>query len=313
MEGLGVRCWVPGPFILSAPWGLRVRGDLSWSYLMISGECSVEIEGHEASTLLGPGDLVVVPQGHAHRLWDRQDSHLDALEGLLQPRHFENGDPLIHGGGGAQTSLACICFLFEDQWRSPLLTSLPPLLNLKGEGGLPSAEVDHIFRHIAQELKARRPCAQTIAGYLVRILLTKAIYLYAEQFTEQHAGWLRGLFDPAIGQAMVLIHRRPEVQWTVASLAEEVAMSRSAFSARFAAIVGKPPLEYLTEWRMHRACVLLVTSDVGLKEIAARVGYNSAASFSKAFTRWAGTAPKVYRDHRRTASMRNPRPADVTP
>jgi AraC-like DNA-binding protein len=92
------------------------------------------------------------------------------------------------------------------------------------------------------------------------------------------------------------------VQWTVASLADEVAISRSAFSARFTTMVGKPPLEYLTEWRMYRACVLLATSQVGLKEIAAQVGYDSAAGFSKAFTRWARTSPRAYRNSMRAAS-----------
>ena len=101
--------------------------------------------------------------------------------------------------------------------------------------------------------------------------------------------------DPDMGPAVALMHSQPDAPWTVASLAERVAMSRSVFSARFTALVGKPPLQYLSEWRMQKASHLLRTTRDELKEVAAKVGYESPSAFSKAFTRWAGVAPSVYR------------------
>ncbi len=308
MEGVGLRSWVPGPFHLTAPWGIRAGGHLGWCYLLTFGECHMEVEDDDSDTLLQAGDLVIVPQGRVHRLRDRQDSPLDDIESLLQPRHYEARDPMIHGGGGARTSVACISFLLENHSKSPLLGALPPRLCVKGEQGRPATYVDQIFRHMTQELESGQHCTQMIVNCLLRILLIKAIYRHAAQFTDHQSGWLRAVFDPAIGQAMALMHGHPEVSWTVASLAEEVAMSRSAFAARFGALLGKPPLEYLTEWRMHRACVLLTTGHAGLKEIAVQVGYDSAAGFSKAFTKWAGTSPKTYRGQMRAASHHHPLP-----
>jgi AraC-like DNA-binding protein len=302
IEGLGLRSWVPGPFTLTAPWGVRSRGDLGWSFLVTSGECRVEVEGGEGAVLLGPGDLIIVLQGHAQRIHDGGGGACVPIESLLKPGHFEDRTPLAHGGGGVLASLACICFLLDDRSGSPLLASLPPLLCVKAERGRPPAYVDYLFRLITQESVSGQSCAQTIINRLVRILLIRAVYHHAAQLPFVQRGWLRALLDPDIGQALAVMHRRPEVPWTVASLADEVAMSRSAFSARFVAMLGRPPLEYLTAWRMQRACVLLTTGEAGLKEIATQVGYDSAAAFSKAFTRWAGTSPTVYRDRMRIGS-----------
>jgi AraC-like DNA-binding protein len=256
----------------------------------------VGTEGCDAIDKLAPGDLAVIPQGQAHWLLDQDGSNAVDLEELLAPRHFENQEPLIHGGGGARTSLMCLCFHLVDRSRSSLLMSLPPLLSVKGDCGRPRAYVDYIYRLIAQESASDQPCAQTIINRLVRILLIRTVYHHTSQLPAHERGWIKALIDPEIGQALALIHRQPEVQWTVASLADAVAMSRSAFFAKFGAMLGKPPLEYLTQWRMQRACVLLTASRAGLKEIALQVGYDSAAAFSKAFTKWAGVPPTTYRD-----------------
>ena len=113
---------------------------------------------------------------------------------------------------------------------------------------------------------------------------------------------LRALVDPQIGEALGLIHQRPDQPWTVEAFASRVGMSRSAFAARFARLVGEPPLTYLTRWRMDRATRLLRETQAGLNEIAARVGYEAEAAFNKAFKRWIGTPPGAYRHSVRSAS-----------
>jgi len=112
---------------------------------------------------------------------------------------------------------------------------------------------------------------------------------------EGGANWLRALADPRIGRAIRLMHAQPEATWTVGLLARQAAMARSTFSARFVELVGRSPLEYLTDWRMQKACCLLRAAQTELKDVAAQVGYESVAAFSKAFTRWAGMAPGAYR------------------
>ena len=113
------------------------------------------------------------------------------------------------------------------------------------------------------------------------------------------AGWLGGLKDPQIGAALSLIHRRYGEPWTVASLAREVAMSRSAFSERFKALVGEPPLAYLARWRLHSAARMLRSSDAKLTQVARRVGYESEVAFHRAFKRVVGVAPGEYRRRHR--------------
>ncbi|MGQ0593518.1 MAG: helix-turn-helix domain-containing protein [Gammaproteobacteria bacterium] len=112
---------------------------------------------------------------------------------------------------------------------------------------------------------------------------------------EDAGGWLGALRDRHIGLALAAIHQFPERDWTVASLAAQTGLSRSPFSARFNALVGEPPLSYLTRWRMNTATRLLRETDLGLAGIAGRVGYTSEAAFSKAFTRRFKTAPGAYR------------------
>jgi transcriptional regulator GlxA family with amidase domain len=107
-------------------------------------------------------------------------------------------------------------------------------------------------------------------------------------------GWLGALRDPQIGAALALLHHDPAQSWSVATMARAVAMSRSPFAARFMALVGEPPLTYLTRWRMHLATSLLRDGRLSVSEVAGRVGYASAAAFSKAFKRRFGAAPMFY-------------------
>ncbi|MHA1524782.1 MAG: helix-turn-helix transcriptional regulator [Alphaproteobacteria bacterium] len=108
-------------------------------------------------------------------------------------------------------------------------------------------------------------------------------------------GWLGALRDPRVGHALALIHEAPARAWSIGALASNVAMSRSAFASRFKALVGETPIQYLTRWRMHRAAHYLRTNGLGVLEVAERVGYQSSATFSKAFKRHIGAAPATYR------------------
>jgi len=115
------------------------------------------------------------------------------------------------------------------------------------------------------------------------------------ELSPSQTGWLAALNDLQIGAALALVHADPQASWTVASLAAKVAMSRSAFAARFVQLVGEPPLQYVTRWRMQKASGILRDGHASLAEVAARVGYESEAAFSKAFKRAVGSTPGAYR------------------
>jgi AraC-like DNA-binding protein len=148
---------------------------------------------------------------------------------------------------------------------------------------------------IVDESTLSRPGAGSIAARLVEVLLVHMVRRHLEQGLVDSQSSIGALLHPEIGPALGLIHRHPEQPWTVASLAEQVAMSRSAFSAEFTSVAGKPPMRYLREHRMQLASRLLQDRRRGLKEVAARVGYESIAAFSAAFKRWSGEAPATYR------------------
>lgn len=305
MEALVIRSWVPGAFHLTVPWGLRASGDMGWCYLVRTGSCVLQMEHTNKTIALERGDLAVVPQQQPHTLSDSPDSRKDSLGGLLWPAHFERLEPLNHGGGGPQTTLSCICVSVDGLLQRSVLSFLSDLLIVRAEAGRPPAYVEYIFRLVTQEASSAQPCSAAIINRLVRILLIRSIYHAVSRLPGREECWLRALLDPSIGEALAVMHRQPGEQWTVASLADRVAMSRTAFATRFTKLLGRSPLEYLTEWRMQRASVLLLRSDLGLKEIADQVGYDSAASFSKAFTRWSGSAPSAYREHIRLAASRS--------
>lgn len=300
LDGLLVRVWTPGRFELTVPWGIEIGDGRGWFHLVQEGSCLIDVDGDDGSSVSSAGDLILLPPGRAHRLRDRPDRPLVPFERLLDSPQLRSGERVTHGGGGPRTLLLSGCYQMDDPAGGPLEVLLPPAIRVEGYRGQPIAHVDYLARLIVQEAASCEPCAPALINRLVRILLIKTLQDFAATLPAERANWLRAWSDPDIGRALSLIHAHPELPWTVASLGENVSMSRSAFSERFTAVVGVPPLEYLTRWRMRRASQLLRTSRAGLKEIAVQVGYDSAASFGKAFTRWSGEAPGAYRQ--RTAS-----------
>ena len=130
---------------------------------------------------------------------------------------------------------------------------------------------------------------------LADVLFIQIVRGHLATLDPEASGWLSALGDAQIGAALGLIHESPESAWTVQSLASSAGMSRSAFASRFTRLVGEPPLHYLTRWRMQKAQSLLRDGRASLSDVAARVGYDSEAAFSKAFKRAVGAAPGAYR------------------
>lgn len=144
-----------------------------------------------------------------------------------------------------------------------------------------------------------RQAAETVIRRLSEILFIQAVHSCLSADGEGNASWFRALKDPQIGQALVLILRQPGEPWSVESLASQVGLSRSAFSARFRQLVGEPPMQYLTRERLAKAAAALRNSPATLAEIAQSIGYDSEVAFSKVFKRYYAIAPGAYRQGRR--------------
>jgi len=246
--------------------------------------------------LLEAGDLVMLPRGHAHALSDDPSTPATPLMELID-KHLAGADhcPMVCGGGGDPTTLVCGYFTFDASQVHPLLTVLPPLVVVPGEGGRARSWLESSLDLVAAESVTDRPGSEILVDRLTEALFILILRSFLEEREGCNPSWMRGLRDPQIARALGMIHRQPDKRWSVEELAAGAAMSRSAFSTRFRELVGEPPLAYLTRWRMHMAANHLRDDQLTMLEVAQRVGYQAEASFSKVFKRAWGVAPGAYR------------------
>lgn len=293
---------------LTAPWGLALpplEGCL-WFHVVTSGRCLLKVDGEAAAQVLVPGELALVPHGAGHTLVSEPGAPTPQVQSLSREQLGERYEVLRHGGGGTLTALVCGAVSFEHPAAHQLVRLLPPLLHVQASGAPERAWLQSTLLLMAAESERPRPGGETVITRLADVLVIQAVRAWMEtrQRTTQ-TGWLGALQDRQVGQALCCIHREPERDWTVASLARKAGMSRSAFAARFTRLVGEPAMHYLARWRMHVAEDLLRRGELGLGEAAGRLGYQSEAAFSRAFKRVVGVPPGQVR-RRTTASEMTP-------
>jgi AraC-like DNA-binding protein len=280
---------------LRAPWAFALpASDLAHFHIIERGSCWIRPSGHEPTALNG-GDLVVVPQPRRYDLSDRPDTPAVPLGELLR-RQRGGPRPIVrYGGGGQETELICGSFGVLRPRAHPLFSVLPPLIHLKKDGGPSLDWLELTLRFLAFETRHPRAGSETVITHLIELILIQAVRAWIESQPEGAGGWLGALRDEQISTALGMIHAQPGRAWTVPALAAEVRMSRSAFAARFATLVGEAPLAYLIRRRMWLAAELLRTQSLSLGEVAERVGYDSEAAFSRTFKKHLGIAPGQYR------------------
>jgi AraC-like DNA-binding protein len=138
------------------------------------------------------------------------------------------------------------------------------------------------------------------------MLFVEVLRRYADSLPPEHAGWLAGMRDPAVGRALALLHEKPAQAWTLERLGDEAGLSRSSLHERFVHFTGQPPMQYLAQWRMQLAAGRLRDTTAKVVDIALEVGYESEAAFSRAFRRSVGLAPGAWRRGRRSAPSSPP-------
>lgn len=300
------RCRLAGTIFsrawLRAPWGVRSGQSAHGIFHAVThGACWLETEGlPEGRTLLGTGDVVFLPYGAPHVLSDApgRDAAPIGLLAQQSPPGMLRVDQ-----GGPLTELLCGSLRFAQGDLHPLLGVLPPALVVRAEA---APTVRAITALIDAEMQAPGPGSDTVIARLTDVLLVQGIRRWLASGPEERGGWMAGLRDPQIARALSLMHSDPAGSWTLARLARQVGMSRSAFAARFSALVGEPPSGYLTRWRMSLAAEALRGEPVTLAELAGRVGYQSEYALSKAFKRTTGQSPEQFRARRPLEAARSP-------
>lgn len=288
-----------GNFQFTSPWGVRIPNDNDDEvayHIVMKGQCWLLLEGEISPIFLERGDLVILLKRLEHIICDRPSSPTVDVYEVIKIKPYHGYKQISYGGGGEATELLSGCFEFlGDRVHNPLLSALPPILHIKNEQSSLVPWLEKTLQFIAAEIAIGQLGCQTVVARLVDVLFVQAVRAYVTGLAEEQGNWLSALMDVEIGIALSLMHRSPHNSWTVASLAEQIPMSRSAFAARFTQLVGQPPMQYLTTWRMVKAADLLRESQLTIRDIATQTGYESEVAFSKAFKRWAGIAPGIYR------------------
>jgi len=277
---------------LTAPWGLTMPampGNL-WFHVATTGSYQLEVGDGEVRTLAA-GDLALVPHGEGHVLRSEPGAPAPGILDIDREVISERYEVLHYGGGGASATLICGAVRFDHPAARQLVQSLPPIIHVEAAG----AWMEGTLRLMAAEASELRPGGEAVITRLGDILVIQAIRSWIETDPAARTGWLGALQDRQIGRALTLVHREPARDWTVGSLAGEVAMSRSAFAARFTELVGEPAMAYVARWRMHIALTALRDEGATVGELADRLGYRSEAAFSRAFKRIIGVAPGAAR------------------
>lgn len=267
-------------------------------HVVTAGSCYGGIVGEPAQALEA-GDILVFPQGDAHVMSSAPGMRHEPHE------HWKGLGPgslpiALDVGSGPRVSAQLICgFLGCDaQPFNPLLAHLPRVLHLPArhdQGGVVRRFVELALSE-AGRLSAGSQC---MLARLSELMFIEVVRRYLVELPHDATGWIAGLRDPCVGQALGELHGAPARDWTLESLARQVASSRSVLAERFVSLVGVPPMQYLARWRIQLAANLLSSSQLGLAQIAEQVGYGSEAALSRAFKRETGVPPAWWRKGQR--------------
>ena len=249
---------------------------------MLEGECVLAVDGQEPLALAA-GDFVLMPATPGFTMSGLEPAAPVFVDARKAPAPTEE---IRHGRREGPPDMRMLggYFAFESPDASLLASLLPALLHVRDIGRL-----SVLVQLVREESLQQKPGRDLVLERLVELLLIEA--LRSTPGERAPPGLLRGLADPRLSTALRHLHGDPAQSWTVADLARKAALSRSAFFERFSRAVGLPPMEYLLAWRMALAKDLLARSDVGIAEVAERVGYGSASTFSTAFSRHVGRPP----------------------
>ena len=280
---------------LSAPWGIAMPEmiDSITFVIVTSGRGWVELDGE--LTEVGQGSMVLLPSGRSFRLLSSPDAAAEPLFDLPVEKVSDRYEIMVHGGGGEITRATSGVVQFDNVTGRRLVSQLPRLLKIDAWDDTLGSWIQSTIALISREASALKPGGETVMTRLADILVIQAIRAWLDTAPEAQTGWLAALRDRQLGRALALIHRQPEHDWSLASLAQAAGMSRSAFAARFSAALGQPAMQYLTHWRMNLARAQLIDTAEPVRRIAEQVGYQSEAAFCRAFKQIFGQSPGTLR------------------
>ena len=285
---------------LNSPWACRVSGGWFYVYFIRSGTCQLT-QGSFANPLrIQSGDTIILPQCREHRL---RDSHTTDWSDSNHISWFDqtprsNAHRVLEGDHPDSTNILVCRFSKPGRECNLLIDKLPEYLVCRRHDAEPTPGQESIIEVLGHEV-TQQPICQPIVEHLIKVLILQATRCSSHRLSAQQSVARTVLADSVIARALALMGSRPELTWTVATLATAVGVSRSTFAARFVEQVGITPLNYLRQERMRQAVELLRDQSLGIKEVAILVGYRSESAFSSTFKQWSGMTPALFRRDRR--------------
>ena len=257
-------------------------------HVVAAGRCWIALgdgERHWADA----GDVIVLPYGDQHSMGGVEDVEPVSIMTFMPMPPWDEFPVLRLGEGGGRTDVVCGYLHCDDPLFDPSMRALPPLFVVR-----PDATLAQWVRASIEYAMA----ATTDATRVPDLLLTEILRIHLATAPAADHGLFAAIRDPVLAPALAAIHREPERKWTVGDLAAHAAASPSTLDTRFRQVLGRPPIRYLADWRMHVAADLLSSTHLTVHEVARRVGYDAEEAFSRAFKRARGESPSVWRASR---------------
>jgi AraC-like DNA-binding protein len=276
-------------------------------HVVTEGHCYASLIGGEPVPLEA-GEVVVFTNADPHvmsshagmRAEQPTADFLDIVDAGRLPFHVNlaSGDR-----DRASARLVCGYLACDSRPFNPLLGALPPILKAGNPRSNDTGWLGQFIHFAVAEVSDKRAGSESVLTKLSELMFIEVVRRYIETLPTQKTGWLAGLRDPSISKALALIHARPSFSWTIEGLARQCGVSRSVFAERFVQLLGVPPMHYLAQWRMQVASEMLKRRNLNMAAIAAEIGYESEAAFSRSFKRTMGVTPSAWRQGIRSAKQ----------
>lgn len=275
-------------------------------HLVTEGRGYVRVEEDGHAVPLEAGDIVILAQGDTHFMGNGPAvTPLNSAEQLRQI--LAEGRIASHcGGGGELTKLICGYLTCDPQLSQVFLAGLPPIVKVNIRDSPSGQWLEDTLRYSIDHAEASGPGGAAVVAKLSEVLFVETLRRHIAKLPPAQTGWLAGARDPEVGKALALLHKQPAQPWTIASLAQEVGVSRSVLAERFRHYLADSPIGYLTRWRLQLAAQLLSSTSKSVTEVAGDVGYESDPSFNRAFKREYGLPPAAFRSHARSSRLSSP-------
>lgn len=263
-------------------------------HVIASGTCWLVLPGRRP-VRLAEGDAVLLPYGDGHELKGDAEIPIIPIGGLLPTLPWSSPCVVRYGGGGPLTSIICGFVQCDELLFHPVLRHLPTLLHVSPEATPADAWLASTIRHTATEATHALPGSRSMLPRLTELMFVEILRKHMLGLSADEVGWFAAFKDPVAGAALRRLHADPLRDWSVDGLAGEIGVSRTVLAKRFKHFLAQPPMQYLAGWRLQLAAQQMKSSDLPMKSIADRSGYESEAAFNRAFKRQFGLPPGAWR------------------